>query len=74
MNSYLEDWKNRCEYSHQCTSYHKMNYECGIAPETCVLYSLYGRIEERKQDELKSLEKVLVTVSCTDGTAYLEGF
>lgn len=69
MNKYLEDWKNRCEYSKTCTSFHKQNYECGLDQSQCVLYGLYGRVEQRKLEELKGLEKI--TISNTDGTAWL---
>jgi hypothetical protein len=70
MNQALEDWKNRCEYSRQCTSFHKMSYECGLDQTQCVLYGLYDRIEKKRLEELKGLEKVLTTISNTDGTSY----
>jgi len=72
MSTYLEAWKNRCDYSAVCSIYCKEDYCCSTGGKECTLYPIFQRviIQENKEDLIKKhkgLERILIT----DGTAYL---
>lgn len=77
MNQAIEDWKNRCEYSHRCTAYHKLNFECALDQSTCVLYPMMVRLDERATLVKGMLEQIaekddrINDFGGSDGTAYL---
>lgn len=84
MNSYLDNWKNKCEFSERCDSYHKNNYECAnnhrlldiqkslisdyMNVSQCNLYEIYRRIDIKVKETKTKLE--LLVLPLDDGTAW----